>query len=403
MSRNMHNFNVGEKIVITQPIGIFYPNNIGEIEAVHSDGIHLIVNCPGVGRDLVPFHSIASHNGILPSRQSTTVTLPSTQTIRSGYFSPVFFTGQPKKKRTKPKPKLTLESVVMSENKRNQIRSAISQIDNNKIIFDDWGFSEVFEKGTAVTLLFYGIPGTGKTLTAQAIANELNADLKIYGTAEIQSSEPGGAERAMKEIFKKAKDFFNDNKKTQVILFDECDSLLVDRNEVGSILGAQINTLLSEIERHEGVILFTTNRLGKLDPALERRISAKIEFEFPNETQRAEIWKRLIPKKAPIDTDVNFANLAEYTLAGGNIKNAVLNAVRTAAYEKSSKIQAKHFTQAIEHELEALRAFIDAYEGAPHHRVGRTTDFAQTEGKIEMKEKLEMKKGAASFLDALKN
>lgn len=253
--------------------------------------------------------------------------------------------------------RIKLSSVVISEDKREEIKAAISQVDNSKLIFDTWGFSEVFEKGTAVTMLFYGSPGTGKTLMAQAIADEMKMDLKIYGMAEIGSSEPGGSERVIQRIFKEAKDLLTGEDKKRVILFDECDSLLYDRAKVGVILGAQINALLSEIERHEGIVIFTTNRIGTLDPALERRITAKIEFTFPTKEERLKIWERLIPSKAPIHKDVKFKNLANFPIAGGNIKNVVLNAARMAAYRKADSIDMDHFLDAIERENRAIKAF----------------------------------------------
>src|SRR5258708_10329919 len=210
----------------------------------------------------------------------------------------------------KPKTKITLESVILAEDKKKQIIAAVSQVENTAKIFDEWGFADVFEKGTAVSLLFWGIPGTGKTLMAQALADHLELELKIYGPAEIESSEPGGAERTIKTIFADAK------KNKKVVLFDECDSLLVDRNEVGPIFTQLVNTLLSEIEFYDGVIIFTTNRLGKLDPALERRITAKVEFPFPTKEQRKLIWQRMIPTKAPLNKNVDFHNLSDYPLAG---------------------------------------------------------------------------------------
>lgn len=273
-------------------------------------------------------------------------------------------------KKSKAEPqvtKISLDSVIISDDKKEQIRSAMSQVKNNEQIFTTWGFSEVFEKGTAISMLFWGIPGTGKTLTAQAVADELGAKLKVYGTAEIESSEPGGAERAIKAIFQEAS-VQHKKGNHQVLLFDECDSLLMDRNEVGPIISAQINTLLQEIEHYEGVIIFTTNRLGKLDAALERRISAKVEFVFPDAEQRALIWQRMIPKKAPIHKDVDFKKLAEYTLAGGNIKNAVLAAARMAAYINAKEITLAHFCSAIEKEVESVQAFIQAFESNPHSR-----------------------------------
>lgn len=316
--------------------------------------------------------------------------------------------------------KVQLSTVIISDDKVEQIKAAISQLEHHKMIFEEWGFEEVFEKGTAVSLLFHGIPGTGKTLMAQAIADSLEQSLRIIGTADIETSEPGGAERTIKKVFQLANvriaikqgksasqikeqygvDIYNDpsevtnpltgetipvpeherlNGKPQVLLFDECDSLLMDRNAVGVILGAQINCLLSELERFEGVVIFTTNRIGKLDPALERRIAAKVEFEFPDKAQRRAIWRRMIPLRAPIAEDVLLEELSEFPLVGGNIKNAVLNAARDAAYRGLKQIDRECFVKAIEKEIEGLQQFLSAYEQDSHlHRVQRTSEELKT-------------------------
>lgn len=288
------------------------------------------------------------------------------------------------------KAKVTLKTVVISGEKTQQILSAISQQANAVKIFQEWGFGEIFEKGIAVTLLFWGIPGTGKTLTAQAIADELKMELKIYQTADIETSEPGGAERAIRQIFQDSR-----GKKT-IILFDECDSLLMDRNEVGPILGAQVNALLTEIERYDGVIVFTTNRMGKLDPALERRITTKVEFPFPNREARIAIWKRMIPKKCPLNADVDYEKLADYPLTGGNIKNAVLNAARSAAYAEAKELKLEDFVKAIEKELESIQSFAAEYEKQIHqHNVTHDIQRTATGTTIEKEAKIEMKKEEA--------
>lgn len=312
--------------------------------------------------------------------------------------------------------KVQLSSVIISEEKIDQIKAAISQLEHHKMIFEEWGFEDVFEKGTAVSILFHGIPGTGKTLMAQGIADHLDQAIRIIGTADIETSEPGGAERTIKKVFQTANvrmarhqgkspsqikelygvDVYNDPEemtnpmtgeskpvpeherlsgKPQILLFDECDSLLMDRNAVGVILGAQINCLLSELERFEGIVIFTTNRIGKLDPALERRIAAKIEFEFPDKAQRRQIWRRMLPVKAPIGADVILDDLSEFPLVGGNIKNAVLNAARDAAYRGLKEIDKGCFVKAIEKEIEGLQQFLSAYEQDSHlNRVKRGAD-----------------------------
>lgn len=138
----------------------------------------------------VSMANIAWTSGIQLGSFSLAPQLPTTAMPHSG----------PKRERKMKIALPLIDSVILEEEKKEEIRAAISQIKHNDLIFDKWGFSEVFEKGTAVSLLFHGLPGTGKTLMAQAIANELNAELKIYGTAELQTSEPGGVDCGEKDI-----------------------------------------------------------------------------------------------------------------------------------------------------------------------------------------------------------
>ncbi len=294
-------------------------------------------------------------------------------------------------KEIQKKVKVEFETVIISDDKREQIKSAISQINNNELIFKKWGFSETFEKGTAVSLLFFGVPGTGKTLMAQAIADKLKQPLLIIGPAEIETSTPGGAERNIKRYFKiasgKARPQTGENDKDgnpiegdmkkHVLLFDECDSLITNRDNVGVIMRGQINTLLSELEQFDGIVIFTTNSIKSLDPAMERRITAKVEFEFPDKETRKQIWLRMIPKKAPIDKYVDFDKLAEFPFAGGNIKNIVLNAARHAAYIGANKITYDSFISAMEREAIGLKAFESTYlssNGKPPKKVSSIPD-----------------------------
>jgi len=294
------------------------------------------------------------------------------------------------------KKKVTLESVILPKEKKEEVRAAMAQTKYLELIFKEWGFEDTFEKGIAVTMLFYGIPGTGKTLMAQAVADELGSELKLIGPAEIETAEPGGAERNIQMVFANAK-----GKKT-ILCFDECDSLLADRNEVGVIIAGQINTLLSEIERYDGVVIFTTNRLGKLDPALERRISAKIEFPFPDAKARAAIWERIIPKKAPLAKDVSYEKLSEYPICGGNIKNAILNAARMAAYRKDTEIKLEYFVSAIENEAKSIAAFVSEFEGNVHqHNLGHKLVRSSTGVSIG-KDQVKLQERATELLAEIK-
>lgn len=252
--------------------------------------------------------------------------------------------------------KVGFDSVVLPAHKKQEITDAISQVDNHNLIFNKWGFSDVFEKGTAISLLFYGLPGTGKTLMAQAIADRYKRKLQMVSTAEVETPEPGGAERNLQKFFAQAQ------KENNVLLFDECDSLITDRGRVGMILAAQINALLTELERYTGIVIFTTNRLGALDAAFERRLSLKLEFEMPSVAERVKIWKRMFPDKAPVSKDVRWGDLAQIEIAGGHIKNVVLKAARRAAAGKLKEITDDVIWEALEKEVESMDAYTSAMD-----------------------------------------
>ena len=273
------------------------------------------------------------------------------------------------------KPKVSFDSVIIPDNDKEAILAAINQAENHELIFDKWGFGEIFEKGTAISMLFYGIPGTGKTLMAQAIADKLGKKLKVIGTAEIESSEPGGAERAIKS-------FFEGCKSDTILLFDECDSLVYSRENLGSILAAQVNQLLSSLEKFTGIVIFTTNRLGHLDETFNRRLSLKLEFKMPEKSERINIWKRMFPKKAPLDKDIDWDVLGDFEITGGYIKNAVLRAARQAASEKAKKITMKHVGQALKAEIEAMIEFEDAKVNMPRLAGGAGMSKTSTISKV---------------------
>lgn len=265
--------------------------------------------------------------------------------------------------KTKPaEPTVSFDSVVLEDHKKEQILAAIRQIDHHDLIFKEWGFGQVFEKGTAISLLFYGPPGTGKTLMGQAIADRFGYKLKVVTTAEIESSEPGQAERNLAA-------FFTKSPKKTVLLFDECDGLIAPRNEVGMILGAQINALLMNLEKYKGIAIFTTNRLGRLDEAFERRLSLKLEFAMPDQVHRARIWERMFPEQAPLAPDVDFHELAEIEIAGGHIKNTVLRAARMAANmevkKENKQITREILFTALDQEVTSMRQYHEAATRTP--------------------------------------
>jgi SpoVK/Ycf46/Vps4 family AAA+-type ATPase len=262
-----------------------------------------------------------------------------------------------------------LAPLVLSEDKKRAIESVILQHDSTKKIFEDWGLSETISYGKGMTMLFWGDPGTGKTFGSMCIAKSVGKELKIVRTADLQSSIPGEMERNLINAFEEAK------LRGKVLLLDECDSLVCSRDNVGMIIGSEINCLLTEIEKFEGVCILTTNRIGELDEALERRISLILEFPFPDEAQRLAIWRQLIPKKMPLAKDVAFEALSAVSIAGGHIKNVVLQAARFAAMENAKAVSMEHFTSAMELVSRGRGAFMGSTSKSPSTRFSRSSDI----------------------------
>jgi len=164
----------------------------------------------------------------------------------------------------------------------------------------------------------------------------------VVSAAEIQSSEPGGANRAIQQAFITAKE------ENKIVFLDECDSLIASRNNLGMVLAGEVNTLLTEIEKFEGVCILATNRIAHMDEALERRISLIVEFPKPDYASRLLIWQKMIPKKLPLEKTIEIAKLAEHKLTGGQIKNVVLQSARLALSSKCKEVMQVHIDTAID-------------------------------------------------------
>ncbi len=234
-----------------------------------------------------------------------------------------------------------LEALIIKKQTKDEIISVLKQASNAKKIFEDWGLGETIEYGKGMTFLFWGKPGTGKTWGATLIAKCFKKELLTISMAEIQSSEPGAANRNIQEAFKTAKE------EQRPLFIDECDSLIYDRQHLGMILAGEVNTLLTEIEKFEGILILATNQVDRMDAALERRISLIVEFEMPDFEQRQEIWRKLLPKKMPLHADVLVEDLAAHPFTGGFIKNVILHAARAAAAAETSHVLPEHFAAGI--------------------------------------------------------
>lgn len=189
-----------------------------------------------------------------------------------------------------------------------------------------WGVTEVVKYGRGSLFLFTGAPGTGKTSTAHAIADRLgkrvlNVDIPTFvGHSEAARFLPG--------LFREAR------LHNALLFFDECEALFASRR-----IGNELMTLLlTELERFEGVAVLATNLADKLDQALDRRVLVRVDFPRPDGIARERIWRMLLPPRAVLAPDVDVTALARrHDIAGGYIKNAVLNAVAASVADGASR------------------------------------------------------------------
>jgi SpoVK/Ycf46/Vps4 family AAA+-type ATPase len=252
---------------------------------------------------------------------------------------------------TKSKVSLALDDLVLPEKQLIQIKEILNAARVRPFVMNRWGFGKRMPTGKGIVSLFTGEPGTGKTLCAEILANELEMNLYQVSIPRVMSKYIGETEKNMEKIFATAR------ANNSMLLFDEADALFTSRVKVESSVdrfsNMEVNNLLQEIERFEGVIILTTNLDKNIDKAFQRRINFRISFPFPEKKYRAIIWEKLIPKECPLADEVDFNVLGEYfELSGGYIKNAVVRAAYRA-YGDDRSICYEDFLFAAERECES--------------------------------------------------
>ena len=223
-----------------------------------------------------------------------------------------------------------LQQLILPEKQHAAFMRILAAARNYDKVMTDWGFGKHLTTGKGLCVLFDGPPGTGKTFAAEVMANELNRPLQRVHMPNLVSKWVGETGENIAKLFTAAA------AGNAILLLDEADALLSKRisntsKSTDRYANMEINILLQEIERYQGITILTTNLENSLDEALERRIQFRVTFEKPDERERKLLWQTLIAPQAELDKDIDFDQLAElYPLSGGHIKNAILSAAYLA-------------------------------------------------------------------------
>ena len=227
----------------------------------------------------------------------------------------------------------TWDDLVIADEERRQLQMICDQVRFRSVVGEKWGFYDKSAYGRGISALFYGTPGTGKTMAAHVLANELGLTLYRVDLSQMASKYIGETQKNISELFDKAK---NTN---AMLFFDEADAMFSKRTEVKDVHDKNANAdtahLLQRMEDYEGLVILATNYQQNIDEAFKRRIRFMIRFAFPDEAVRLTLWRTILPKGVPRDEEIDFAFLAKgFELPGSGIKEVLKNASYLAAAEE---------------------------------------------------------------------
>jgi AAA+ superfamily predicted ATPase len=216
--------------------------------------------------------------------------------------------------------KLSWENLVLKERTFSQINEIMSWLKNNDKVMHTWGMVNKLKPGYRV--MFYGAPGTGKTLTASLLGKFTGKDVYRVDLSLIVSKYIGETEKNLAKLFDKA------SNKDWILFFDEADSIFGKRTSVkdahDKYANQEVSYLLQRIESHPGLVIIATNLKNNIDAAFTRRFHSMVEFEQPGEEERLKLWLDYIPDALKLDKDVSIRDISKrYHLSGSNILNVV--------------------------------------------------------------------------------
>ncbi len=256
--------------------------------------------------------------------------------------------------------KATWDDLILPEAQRLILRDVAAHVRQRYTVYEKWGFAGQGSRGLGIGALFAGTSGTGKTMAAEVLARELRLDLYRIDLSAVVSKYIGESEKNLRRVFDAAEEG------GAILLFDEADALFGKRSETKDshdrYANIEVSYLLQRMEAYRGLAVLTTNLKKSLDVAFLRRLRFVVEFPFPDQAHRSEIWRRAFPAETPTE-GLDFEKLGRLNVAGGNIRNAALNAAFFAA-DLGEPVRMTHCYRAAQSEYAKLEKTLTETEVA---------------------------------------
>lgn len=217
------------------------------------------------------------------------------------------------------------DNLILGDNKKRLLSAIVHEHDvENADFIDD-------KSGNGIILL-HGVAGTGKTLTAESVAETTKKPLYKVSLGELGVNLES-LENSLSTILSLCERW------NAILLIDEADVFLEERNSDNLERNAMVAVFLRLLEYYNGVLFLTTNRAMKFDSAFTSRITLAIEYKRPD---RRTMWNSLLKLSNIVIEPKDLDKLCEYDLNGRQIKNCINSAKALSAYEKSNKVEMHH-------------------------------------------------------------
>lgn len=237
-------------------------------------------------------------------------------------------------------------------------------------------------KGEGLLILLHGGPGTGKTLTAESVAELAERPLYRVTCGDI-GTDPETVEKYLNSVL------FIGATWNCVVLLDEADVFLEERTKLDLERNALVSVFLRVLEYYEGILILTSNRIGTFDEAFKSRVQLSLYYPPLSKKNRLDVWDNFIELLKQGDEDVDFEGiegklkrLARYPLNGRQIRNT-LNTARQLAQFREQTLEYDHLEQAIKNVIEFETYVTHLHDGQTDEEYAEASGIRHSQSKAE--------------------